>query len=306
MMTPFSNNRVQESAERLKAKVNKTLEETTLLLHERTLLLQESLEKAYNDINAIKEINLDVVDPVARVEYLKKHNCVTDGHQDDDEYEDSEPLEVGDLKRLRKDTGFQQWLSSSHSNAILVRSFNDSDSISPDPWLSQAIAELAIKLQGEELPAIFHVVSNKDDLITIYGVIICEILSWDMKFYQEHRQSVEDTRQEFKNIQSSKDIQLLTQSLLAFWAKSHPHKPVYILLDRLDKFLPTRSSIFKQVIIGLIDVLRTAPNGIKLCFAMDDAYWDDIKDYIDAEMSFPGHRIFKHTKRLYQQTSALG
>lgn len=203
-------------------------------------------------------------------------------------------------RNLKNCEEFQMWQESNHNCAILLRASNQPHHTDPryPLWLSPALASFGAETKGgPDNSVIYHAVgTNREEIITATtAVIIYSILSWDECFRRDHKQMVENKLVSRRNQTNALDIQLdLMKDLLRQWTSQNLSKPVYIILDRVEMYLPlpgvpdrVARLEARRFIEVLVESLRVCQGKVKVCLLVNDLFWEpnihenisDISDY---------------------------
>jgi hypothetical protein len=185
-------------------------------------------------------------------------------------------MELGNLGVLQACKDYKSWHDCARGGILYISAVNHPDAESTSPlWLSLAIAELASSKRQRNSKVIFYVVEGiRDTPHRMMSSIICEILEWDRTFFAKHNHLVQ--------IESKDEVSLagysfrLATELWSRWSKSHPNEHIYLVIDRVDKWLRDDSELVDgQWREAMETIFEWASNSkvLKVCMLAEQNHW---------------------------------
>lgn len=143
------------------------------------------------------------------------------------------------------------------------------------PWLHTAIVEFVHIMSWTAQEVVYYSAgdprANNPDAVFAY--IICEAFLWSGAFYRSQKEAANEVLDKLsaQEAEKSAQIQGLAKQLLCSWYDVHPHRTVYIMIERLEERFGVADQRLQKIIINLGRMIQSTPN-VKVLILIKEGY----------------------------------
>jgi len=212
-----------------------------------------------------------------------------------------ETIELGTKETIENDGYCNRWVKSAQSSLLLITGLNHANvGYLEELWLSTAILKFSESMAKKGLKFVFYAVREEDCASTVVSAIISGILEWEQEFFKDQypnlKKYLEPNGDTASNL--NRKLQALEMVMNA-WTRSRSHAAVYIILDRVDRFLQPEphfheKEALKAFIKSLVKLVQRTDGVFKFLLLAEATDWPPYSDFVLwTDISGPGRRFYQ-------------